>query len=51
MFKRNFLKVFQKFLKISEQFLFVVQTREMLTHGMFKIIEKHANIIDFSEFS
>ena len=31
--------------------MFFVQTREKLTKGLLKMLEKHAKIIDFSQFS
>ena len=46
-----FITDFQNFLKISKQFVFVVQTREHLTHCLLKFLEKYAKIIDFSKFS
>ena len=47
-FKKNF---FENFLKFSEHLVFNVQRREKLTHGLLKILEKHAKIIDFSQLS
>ena len=34
-----FIKNFQNFLKISQQFAFFVQTREKLTHGLFNFLK------------
>ena len=39
-FYRIFIKDFQNFLKISQQFAYFVQTSEKLTHGFLKFFEK-----------
>ena len=39
-FYRIFIKTFQNFLKISQQFAFFVQTLEKLTHGFFEFFWK-----------
>ena len=38
---------FQKYLKISQQFVFFIQTREKLTHSLLKQYEKYAQIVHF----
>ena len=51
-YKFNFsIELLSKIFKISKQFVFFVQTREKLTHGLLKILEKYAKIVDFSQFS
>ena len=49
-----FIKKFQKFLKISQQVVFFVQTREKLTHGLFnffwKICSDNAFLAIFLKF-
>ena len=38
-FYRIFIKQFQNFLKISQQFVFFVQTRQKLTHALLNFYE------------
>ena len=42
-----FIKHFRKFLKICQQFVFFVQTRENLTHGLLTYFEKYAKITHY----
>ena len=50
-FLLNIYAKFQNFLKISKQFVFFVQTREKLTHGLLNSFEKYAKIMHFKQFS
>ena len=44
------LNFYQKFLKVSQQFVYFVQTRENLTHGLLNFCEKYAKIMHLSNF-
>ena len=46
--KFNFsIEFSSKNFKISQQFVFLVQTRKKLTHGLLNFFEKYAKIMDF----
>ena len=45
------LNFYLKNFKISKHFVFLVQTREKVAHGLLKLLEKYAKIMDFSQFS
>ena len=49
-FNSSFIKNFQNFLKISQQFAFFVQTRKKLTNGLLTCFEKYAKKCIFSDF-
>ena len=44
-------EVSSKIFKIFQQFVFFVQKREMLTHGLLKFVEKYAKNNAFLQFS
>ena len=49
-FYRIFIQKFQYFLKISQQFVFFVQTRKKWTHSLLNVFEKYAKIMHFRNF-
>ena len=48
---KKFFDNFIEFLKGSSEFAFLVKTRENITHGLLRILEKHAKIVYFTQFS
>ena len=50
-FYRIFIKNMQNFIKISQQFVFFVQTRKKLTRGLLNFFEKYSKIMHFQQFS